>query len=56
MKAQMKAADRSGAALALIIGADELAADEVTLRPLRGEHGDQQRVHRADIVTIVESC
>ncbi|MFN0092928.1 MAG: histidine--tRNA ligase [Acidimicrobiales bacterium] len=35
MKAQMKAADRSGARLAVIVGGDELAAGTVTLRTLR---------------------
>lgn len=37
MKAQMKAADRSGAELAIIIGTDELNENQVTLRDLRGE-------------------
>ena len=35
MKAQLKAADRSGAALALLIGGEELATASVTLRALR---------------------
>ena len=35
MKAQFKAADRSGAALALVVGDDELASNSVTVRPLR---------------------
>ncbi len=43
MKAQMKVADRSGARLAAIIGEDEVAAGEVTLRDLRGDAG-QRRV------------
>lgn len=43
MKAQMKVADRSGAPYAAIIGEDEAAAGEVTLRDLRGESG-QRRV------------
>lgn len=43
MKAQMKVADRSGAPLAAIIGEDEVAAGEVTLRDLRGDTG-QRRV------------
>ncbi len=43
MKAQMKVADRSGARFAVIIGDDEVAAGEVTLRDLRGESG-QRRV------------
>ena len=53
MKSQMKSADRSGAAVALIVGADELAADEVTLRPLRDHDaagGEQRRVRRDDLV------
>lgn len=49
MKAQMKAADRSGAPWALLIGEDELAAEVVTVRDLRGETG-QIQVPRADIV------
>lgn len=52
MKAQMKVADRSGAPFAAIIGEDEVASGEVTLRDLRGESG-QQRVALADLVTIV---
>lgn len=35
MKAQMKLANRSGAAYAVIIGDDELAAGQATVRPLR---------------------
>ncbi len=42
-KSQMKRADASGAALAVIIGDDEAAAGEVTLKPLR-EAGEQRRV------------
>ncbi len=61
MKAQMKAADRSGAAVALIVGEDELAAGEVTLRTLR-HHSDtagdsvQQRVPLGDAVTRVRAA
>lgn len=57
MKAQMKAADRSGAAVALIVGSDELAAGEVTVRPLRRDlpaAGEQQRMPRAGIVDDVK--
>jgi len=43
MKAQMKLADRSGAPFAAIIGEDEVASGEVTLRDLRGDSG-QRRV------------
>lgn len=49
MKAQMKVADRSGAPFAVIIGEDEVAAGEVTLRDLRGESG-QHRVALDDLV------
>ena len=42
MKAQMKAADRSGAELALIIGEDETASDTVTARFLRGVRPQEQ--------------
>lgn len=54
MKAQMKAADRSGAAVAVIIGDDEVAADEVTLRPLRGG-GDQRRVATAALTEQIRT-
>jgi histidyl-tRNA synthetase len=37
LKAQFKRADASGAAFALIFGANELAAGEVAIKPLRGE-------------------
>jgi histidyl-tRNA synthetase len=42
----MKKADKSGARWALIIGEDEHAAGEVTIKPLRGE-GEQQRISQA---------
>ncbi len=42
MKAQMKVADRSGAPFAAIIGEDEVASGEVTLRDLRGESGPER--------------
>ena len=50
MKSQMKSADRSGARVAVIVGDDEAAVGEVTLRPLRedaaGERPPQRRVPR----------
>ena len=49
MKSQMKGADRSGAALAVIIGDDELAAGTATVRDLRGEAG-QTALARIDLV------
>ncbi|HMX15934.1 MAG TPA: histidine--tRNA ligase [Rhodocyclaceae bacterium] len=42
-KSQMKRADASGASLAVIIGDDEAAARQATLKPLR-ETADQRRV------------
>jgi histidyl-tRNA synthetase len=45
-KSQMKKADASGAALALIVGEDELKAAAVTVKPLRDAQ-PQQRVARA---------
>ncbi len=55
MKSQMKAAGRSGALVALIVGEDETAASEVTLRPLHGD-GEQRRVARAEIVSAVREA
>ncbi|HEV2361512.1 MAG TPA: His/Gly/Thr/Pro-type tRNA ligase C-terminal domain-containing protein, partial [Acidimicrobiales bacterium] len=42
MKAQLRAADRSGARFALIVGEEEAASRTVTLRPLRGAGEHQQ--------------
>ncbi len=49
MKSQMKSADRSGARFAVLVGSDELADGEVTLRDLRGGE-PQRRVARADLI------
>ncbi|MEP7046582.1 MAG: histidine--tRNA ligase [Ilumatobacteraceae bacterium] len=49
MKAQMKVADRSGAAVAVIIGSNELAEGAVTVRPLRTNDG-QQTVARSTLI------
>jgi len=48
-KAQMKAADRAGARLALLIGDDERSAGTVTIRELRGA-GDQSSVPRTELI------
>jgi histidyl-tRNA synthetase len=48
LKNQLKRADRSGAHLAVIIGEDELAAGEVTLKPLR-DGLEQRRVGRNEL-------
>ncbi len=48
MKAQMKLANRSEAAHAVIIGDDELAAGTIVVKPMRG--GEQATIPRADLV------
>lgn len=50
MRAQMKAADRSGAAHAVIVGDDEAAAGQVTVRPLAEFGVEQVRVPRSELV------
>ena len=49
MKAQMKVADRSGAAFAVIVGTNELAEGAVTVRSLRTADG-QQTVARSTLI------
>ncbi len=52
MKSQMKAADKSGARIAIIIGSDEVAAESFVLRPLRSE--DQQvTLPRNELMTSI---
>jgi len=54
MRAQMKAADRSGAALALIVGEQEQADGVVAVRRLRGpDEGTQTSVPAADVLPTV---
>lgn len=55
LKAQMKVADKSGARLALLVGPEELAAAEVTIRDLRsGDFAQAQlRVAQSEIVSTV---
>lgn len=53
-KAQMKRADRSGAAYALILGEDELAAGMVTIKPLRTSD-EQQQVPLADVARFLQA-
>ena len=48
MKSQMKQADRSGAAYALIVGEDELQAGTVSIKSLRSDE-PQQTVSRDDL-------
>lgn len=57
MKAQLKAADRSGARFAVLVGPDEEAAGEVTVRDLRrdadGDRPPQRRVAAAELATTL---
>lgn len=50
-KAQMKRADRLGARVTLIIGGDELAKSEVTVRDMKS--GEQQAVSQDRVVDAV---
>ena len=52
MRSQMKAADRSGAVVALIVGDSELADGTVAVRRLR-ESADQAIIARTDVVAHV---
>jgi histidyl-tRNA synthetase len=56
LKAQMRLADRSGARLAVIVGANELAEDRATIRVLGGADAHRQElVERARLIpTILE--
>ena len=51
-KSQMKKADGSGARFAVIIGDDEAAAQQVTVKPLRG-NGEQARCAVAQAVALI---
>ena len=53
MKGQMKEAARSGARFAAILGPDELAAGEVTLRDLTS--GEQERVPASELQSKVKA-
>lgn len=53
LKRQFKRADRAGALLALILADEEVAKDQVGLKPLRGQ-GEQQHVERNQITTAVK--
>ena len=52
MKSQMKAADKSGALVAIIIGSDEVEANAFVLRPLRGEE-QQSTIPRSDLIPSI---
>lgn len=53
MKAQMKAADRSGATIALIIGTDEVAAGHIIVRPMNS--GQQYAIAQDQLVAAIRS-
>ncbi len=52
-KSQFKRADRSGAALALILGEEEVKSELIGLKPLRKE-GNQKQVALADLNTAID--
>jgi histidyl-tRNA synthetase len=54
-KSQMKKADGSGARFAVIIGDDEAAAEQLTLKPLRG-NGEQTRCAMAQAVNLIRGA
>ncbi len=49
-KSQLRRADRSGARLALILGASEVERGEITVKPLREEAAAQQTLAQASLV------
>lgn len=51
-RAKLRRADRSGAALALVLGEDEIAAGAVAVKDLRAER-PQDRVAEADLVRLL---
>ncbi|NDU86144.1 MAG: histidine--tRNA ligase [Ferrovum sp.] len=53
-KSQMKRANTSGAAFAVILGDEEQARHEVSLKPLRGQ-GEQQRMTVSEALAIIKS-
>ncbi|MDP9463952.1 MAG: histidine--tRNA ligase [Actinomycetota bacterium] len=55
MKSQMKVADRSGAAVAVIIGSNEVAECAVTVRPLRTDDG-QQMIARSTLIDYLKKA
>ncbi|MFM1751046.1 MAG: histidyl-tRNA synthetase [Actinomycetota bacterium] len=56
MKSQMKAADKSGAQLAVIIGPDELAQGIAVLRLLRSSESEQVTVNRSDLGSAIQKA
>lgn len=57
MKSQMKSADKSGAKFAVIVGTDELEQAAAVVRPLRGEHSnDQSLIPRTDLISHLQKA
>jgi histidyl-tRNA synthetase len=56
MKSQMKAADRSSAAFAIIVGSNEVEAGEVVVRPLRAESAVQHTVPRTGLIDHIKKA
>jgi histidyl-tRNA synthetase len=54
LKSQLRAADRSGARVALIVGQEEATAGEVTVKDLRAG-GGQERVKTAQVLATVRA-
>ncbi len=54
MKAQMKLANRSGAAHAIIIGDQELADHTVIVKPMMRDAGEQQTIQRSNLIAFLE--
>ena len=53
LKSQFRKADKSGASIALIVGAAELAAGTITLKPLLSD-AEQETVPRAELKSALE--
>jgi len=51
MKAQMKLANRSNAAVAVIVGEEEVDANTVVVKPMRS--GDQQTIPRSELIAYL---
>jgi histidyl-tRNA synthetase len=54
MKSQLRSADSSGAAIALILGDDELASNTVVIKDLRGDK-EQETIPRADAIGLISA-
>lgn len=55
LKSQMRRADKSGAAVALVLGGDEVARGVVQVKPLRDADAPQREVARADLLETLRA-